>query len=178
MNAGHRATISANPRVQDSNSTTRNELPKPSSARLNTSVVSTSHGCHPQCSSASATSTGHFVIYVLPCELKGSLCQPCTRLRLMPMPTWGEGCATYPCVIYTTGYGMILADARPMPARARLLPIGNVYVYIYVRPSRCALAPSPNADVRSAARHGRLAPDKPRLDPGLAHPHTPYADVT
>ena len=33
----------------------------------------------------------------------------------MPTPTWGEGCATCPCVIYATVRGMILAYARTMP---------------------------------------------------------------
>ena len=34
----------------------------------------------------------------------------------MPTPTWGEGCADSPCVIYATVRGMLLAIAHAMPA--------------------------------------------------------------
>ena len=44
----------------------------------------------------------------------------------MPTPTWGEGCATYPCVIYTTARGKAIAYAYAMPSlpyAMRALPV-------------------------------------------------------
>ena len=57
--------------------------------------------------------------------IKGSLvaiCPRCTFVGPMPTPTWGEGCATCPCVIYATVRGMILAIARTMPSCRTLAP--------------------------------------------------------
>ena len=44
----------------------------------------------------------------------------------MPTPTWGQGCATYPCVIYATVRGIVLAIAHTMPClpyAVRLRPV-------------------------------------------------------
>ena len=74
----------------------------------------------------------------------------------MPTPTRGEGCATYPCVIYATVRGMILAIARTMPylpyaVRLRPLPRRITLMPLFMRG---------NLGLTRASKRGRPAPTR------------------